>query len=158
MTALSAWFATRSRREQWLLAIMVALVALVLIWLAVIRPVGDALSSERARHEDAVIRLGTTSAQVAAIRDADRHRPPPVTGGLADTVRTRAGEAGFTLASLEADGPDRVRIAIASARPAALVPWLARLENAGVLVDTASFTDNRDRTVAARLTLKARAS
>jgi general secretion pathway protein M len=50
-----------------------------------------------------------------------------------------------------------VRVGIAGARPAALVPWLARLEAGGILVDTATLTDKGDRTVGVSLTLKARA-
>lgn len=158
MTALRAWFGGRSLRERRLLLVMVALLALTLIWYGIIRPVGDALSSARERHADAVIRLGETQARVAAIRDIDRHRPPPLTGTFADAVRARAADAGFALASLDEDGPNRARIAIQSARPAALVPWIARLEGAGILVDAAELTDNGDRTVAVRMTLKARRS
>lgn len=156
MTPLRAWFDTRSLRERRLLLVMVALLALTLIWYGVVRPVGDALSSERGRHADAVIRLGETRAAVAAIREAQAHRPPPLTGGFADAVRVRAADAGFVLANLAPDGPDRVRVGIQSAKPAALVPWIAHLENAGILVDAATFTDNGDRTVGVSLTLKAR--
>jgi len=60
--------------------------------------------------------------------------------------------------SLDQDGPDRVRIAIPSARPAALTAWLARLERAGILVDSATMTNSGDRTVSATMTLKARAA
>lgn len=156
MTAWRAWFDGRALREKRLILVMLALLALTLVWYGVIRPVGDALSSARGRHADAVIRLGETQARVEAIRDIDRHRPPPLTGSFADGVRARAADAGFALASLDQDGPDRVRVSIQSARPAALIPWLARIENAGILVDEATFTDNGDRTVGARLTLKAR--
>lgn len=151
-----AWFDARSLREKRLLLVMAALLALTVVWYGVIRPVGDGLSDARARHADAVIRLGETQAAVTAIRQAQLNRPPPLTGTLADAVRARATEAGFTLASLTEDGPGRVRVAIQSARPAALVPWVARLESAGILVDAATFTDNRDRTVGVSMTLKAR--
>ena len=158
MTALRAWFETRSLREKRLILVMLALLVLTVIWYGIIRPIGDALSAERARHAAAVIRLGETRAAVAAIRSVERNRPPPLTGSFADAVRARAAEAGFALASLDQDGPGRVRVSIQSARPAALTPWLARLEAAGVLVDAATLTNNGDRTVAVQLTLKARGS
>ena len=150
------WFDARSLREKRLLVVMGALAVLLLVWLAVIRPLGDALSSEEQRHADAIVRLGTTAAAVDAIRDA-RRAGPPLTGTLADTVRARAADAGFTIASLDEDGPGRVRVGIAGARPSALVPWLARLEAAGVLIDAATLTDKGDRTVGVQLTLQARA-
>lgn len=155
MTALRAWFTGRSLREQRLLLVMAALMAVTLVWLLVIRPIGDALSAERQRHADAVVRLGATAAAVDAIREV-RRQPPALTGTLADTVRARAAEAGFVVASLTEDGPGRVRVGIAGARPAVLVPWLARLEANGVLVDAATLTDKGDRTVGVELVLKAR--
>ena len=152
-----AWFVERSRREKRLLIAMVALMALTLIWYGLIRPLGDAQSSERQRHADAVIRLGATEARVDALREIGRVRAVPLTGTLADTVRARAADAGFTIASLDEDGPTRVRVVIAGAKPAALVPWLARLEAAGILVDAAALTDKGDRTIGVQLTLKTRA-
>ena len=150
------WFAERSLREKRLILIMLTLMALTLVWLLLIRPLGDALSSERQRHGDAVVRLGQTAAAVDAIRQS-RRAGAPLTGSLADVVRARAVDAGFTVATLDEDGPGRVRVGIAGARPAALVPWLARLEGNGVLVDTATRTDKGDRTVSVQLVLKARA-
>ncbi|WP_267381055.1 MULTISPECIES: type II secretion system protein GspM [unclassified Sphingomonas] len=158
MSALSTWFAGRSPREKRLLLVMAALAALTLLWALVIRPVGDGLSNARERHADAVERLGETQARIDALRLATLHRRVPITGGLADTVRARAEAAGFVIASLDPAGPDRVKIGIASARPGALTAWLARSEAAGILVDSATLTDNGDRTVGATLVLKVRAS
>lgn len=158
MNGLKTWFDGRSLREKRMLLVMMALAVLTLVWGAIIRPVGDGLSSARERHASAVTRLGETQAQVAVLRDLQRRRPPPLTGALADVVRAQADQAGFALASLDPDGADRVRVGIQSAKPAALTQWLARLERTGILVDSAAMTNNGDRTVAATLTLKARAS
>ena len=51
-----------------------------------------------------------------------------------------------------------MRIGIQSARPGALVAWLARLERLGILVDSVAMTDKGDKTVGVALTLKARAA
>lgn len=158
MSALRSWFEGRSLRERRLLLVMAALAVLTLIWAVVIRPVGDGLSSARERHASAVARLGETEAQVAILRDAQRTRPKPLTGALADIVRVQADLAGFALTSVDQDGADRVRIAIQSVRPGALTAWLARLERAGILVDSATMTNNGDRTVGVTMTLKARAA
>lgn len=151
-----AWFTDRSLREKRLIAAMLALLLLTVIWFAVIRPLGDGLSAERQRHADAVIRLGETQAAVTAIRAAQRARPAPLTGTFADAVRARAADAGFAIASLDEDGADRVRVGIAGARPAALVPWLARIEAQGILVETVTLTDKGDRSVGVQLVLKRR--
>ncbi|HEX8555075.1 MAG TPA: type II secretion system protein GspM, partial [Sphingomonas sp.] len=147
---------TRSLRERRLLIVMVALLVLVILWAGIIRPVGDGLSSARGRHADAVVRLGETQTAVDAIRGAGRR--PPIAGSVADAVRARADQAGFTLANLTEDGPNRVRVAIQAARPAALTGWLAGLEARGLLVEQATMTDNGDRTVAAQLVIEGRRS
>ena len=152
-----AWFHGRSLREKRLLVVMFALLAITLIWLALLRPLSDALSDARLLHADAVVRLGESQARVEALRVIGRLRAAPLTGTLADSVRFRAAEAGFAVATLEEDGPGRVRVGIAGARPAAVLPWLARLEASGILVDAATLTDKGDRSVGANLTLRARA-
>ncbi|TXC70133.1 type II secretion system protein M [Sphingomonas ginsenosidivorax] len=157
MTALRSWFDARAPREKKLLVVMAALAVLTLIWGAIIRPVGDGLSSARERHADAVTRLGETQAQVAALKAIQRGRPRPLTGTLADVVRIEADQAGFTLTSLDQDGAN-VRVAIQSARPAAVVAWLARLERIGILVDSAAMTDTGNKSVGVTLVLKARAA
>ena len=57
-----------------------------------------------------------------------------------------------------ASRPSRSAEGSASARPAALTPWLARLERGGVLVEQATLTDNGDRTVGVALLLRTRVS
>lgn len=154
--SLRAWYATRSRREQRLLLAMVALAIVTALWGLVIRPFGDAMATARERHAAAVVRLGETRASIDAIQ-AQRGRRSP-TGALPDAVRALAEQAGFSIASLDPDGSGGVRVAIPSARGSAMTQWLARIERAGVVVDAATLTDNGDRTVAARLVLRARAS
>lgn len=156
MTGLRTWFAERSLREKRLILAMLALAALTIVWGGIVRPVGDALSSARERFDDAERRLATTAAAVDALHAAQDRRSVPIAGALADTVRREADAAGFTLANLDPQGPDRVRVGIRSARAGVLVAWLARLERLGVLVDSAALTDNGDRTVGVDLTLKAR--
>jgi general secretion pathway protein M len=156
VSALRGWFATRSLRERRLLLVAAALAAVTLVWGGVVIPVRDALSSVRERHANAVDRLGTTMARVDLLKRVGRR--PVLAGDLVAAVRSEADQAGFALATIDAEGPDRVRATIQSARPGALAGWLARLEARGVLVDSATLTDHGDRTVGAVLVLKARAA
>lgn len=155
MMPLRVWFDGRSLREKRLILVMLALIGLTLVWAAIIRPVGDALSSARERQADAAVRLGETRAQVDAVRAVQALRVRPTEGAFADVVRARADAAGFALAALDVSAPDRVHATIASARPGALIGWLSSLEGAGILVDSAALTDNGDRTVGVDLVLKA---
>lgn len=157
MTPLVTWYKARSLREQRMILVMLALAAITLVWAAVVIPVRDGLSDARARHSDAVDRLGRTLVAVDAVKRAQRAGITLVEAPLPDAVRARADEAGFTLATLDPDGPDRVKVSIATARPTALFAWLASLEEAGILVESSAITPNADQTVAAQLTFGARA-
>ncbi len=156
MTGLRSWFEGRSLREKRLLLVMGALLSVTIVWGLVLRPLGDAMSTARERHAAAVIRYGETAVRIDALKEARAARIAPLTGTLADTIRLRAEEAGFPIASLDPDANGAVRVAIQSARGAALTAWLARLERAGIVVQSATLTDNGDRTVAARLLLRSR--
>lgn len=158
MTQLRAWYAARSLREQRMILVMLALAAVTFVWAGVVIPVRDGLASAQSRHRDAVERLGRTLVAVDAVKRAQRAGITLVEAPLPDAVRAKAEEAGFTLATLDPDGPDRVKVSIATARPPALFAWLAGLEQAGILVESSAITPNTDQTVAAQLTLGKRAS
>ncbi|PAX09678.1 type II secretion system protein GspM [Sphingomonas lenta] len=151
------WFEARSVRERRLLLVMFALLAVTIVWGGIIRPLNDALASARTRHADAVIRLGETQARVDAVRLVQRGGPVTLPLPLADEIRVRASEGGFTLAAVEPDGADRVRVSIQSARPGALTGWLARQEARGLIVDSAALTPGPDGNFGAQLTIRSRA-
>jgi general secretion pathway protein M len=157
MRGLRLWFDGRSLREKRLLLAMLALAALTLVWAGIVLPVTDGLSSSRQRLGDAVVRLGETEARVDALAALARARPAALPGGLDAELRRRADAAGFTLGTLNQLGPGRVQIGIASARGGALMAWVASLESAGILVESMRLTDGGDHTVAAQMTLRARA-
>ena len=150
------WFDGRSLREKRLLLAMAALAVLTLLWVGIILPVTDSLSSAKERHADAVVRMGETQARLAVLQDLQRDRPAPLGGPLDAIIRARANEAGFPLSLANPIGNDRIQIGIASARPGALLGWIGDLERAGILVDSLNITNNGDQTVAAQMTLKAR--
>jgi general secretion pathway protein M len=154
MTALRAWFTGRSLREQRLLLVMLALLVLTLLWYGIVRPVGDGLSSARARHGDAVLRLAATQEQIEAVERLAH--VPAFSGAIDAAVRTSADAAGFTLSTLNQLGPERVQIGIPSARGGPLMAWLATLERQGMLVDQLQLTNNGDHTLAATITLRGR--
>ena len=153
---LKTWFDGRSLREKRMLIAMAALAALTLLWVAIILPVTDALSSSKERHADAVVRLGETQARLAVLQDLQRDRPAALGGPLDAIIRTRANDAGFPLSLATPIGNDRVQISITSAKPGALLAWIGELERNGILVDSLNMTNNGDQTVAAQLTLKVR--
>lgn len=151
------WLA-RSVRERWLLGVMLALVALVLVWLAVLRPLSDMLSAARERHGEAVAALAEARTQAAAIAALERERPAAQAGPIDSAVAAAASAAGFQLSGLQPQGPGRVSLAIGAAKPQALFGWIAALEAQGYIVQSLSVTSNPDRTLSAQIALRTRGS
>jgi general secretion pathway protein M len=151
------WLA-RTARERWLLGVMLALVALVLVWLAVLRPLSDMLSAARERHGESVAALAEARSQAAAIAALERERPATQAGPIDSAVAAAASAAGFQLSGLQPQGPGRVSLAIGAAKPQALFGWIAALEAQGYIVQSLSVTSNPDRTLSAQIALRTRGS
>lgn len=153
---LKAWWLARSARERWLLGVMLALVGLVVVWLLILRPLADMLSTARQRHGEAVSALAEARSQAAAISALDRNRPAALAGPIDTAVAAAASAAGFQLSGLQAEGPGRVSLAIGSAKPQALFGWISALEAQGYIVQSVTVSSNPDRTLSARIALRAR--
>lgn len=137
MERIATLWNDRSTREQWMLGVMFALLAGVILWFGVAVPLDRA-------QRDARDALRAATDRNAAIRAAVRQLQhlPRAPGGagplvaLDQMVGQGAGEAGLTLERAQAQGDDRIEIAIASVRPVALFSWIASLEAQGVRVET----------------------
>lgn len=147
-----SWWRERSLREQRLLLVMFALLAVTLLWFGIYRPLENALSTARARHQEAVVRLGAVTAQAEALRGLGQ-RANAVGGPLLPAVTQSATEAGFANAVIAPQGERRVSVSIPSARPAPLFAWIAALEARGIVVERLSARANADPTLAAEITL-----
>ena len=151
---LLIWYRARTQREQYMVLGGAVAVVLAFAYFLIV-PLGDALASAKARHADAVIALGETQVRVDAVKQMQADRAAPLDAPIEAMIRARANDAGFALTNVTPQGGDSVQIAIASARPGALIGWIAGLESSGVLIDRLATTDNGDRTVAVQMTVKA---
>lgn len=145
-----AWWRERSVREQRLLLVMLALLAVTILWLGIYRPLQLGLSSARERHQEAVIRLGEVRAQTEALRGSRAAGP---SGALADLVTRSAAEAGFANATVAPQGDRRLSVSIPSARPGPVLSWIAGLEAQGVIVERLQARANSDPTLTVDLVL-----
>jgi general secretion pathway protein M len=137
MASLKAMWAERSTREQWMLGVMFGLIAILILWFGVVRPIEVARLSARADMLTAADRNAAIRAKVAMMKRLPvRPDGAGPTVPLDQLVGQSAGEAGLTLERAQAQGNDRIDIAIAAVRPIALFSWLARLEGQGVRVET----------------------
>jgi general secretion pathway protein M len=154
MTAqFMAWWRERSLREQRLLLVMYALLAVTILWLGLYRPIQGALSAARERHQQAVVTLGDARAQAEALRQVGK--ASRTTGPLAPIITQAANESGFANATVAPQGDRRVSISIPSARPAAVLAWIAALEARGIVVERLTARANSDPTLTVDATLAA---
>jgi general secretion pathway protein M len=139
MERMQTYWSERSTREQWMLGVMFALLAIVILWLGVAMPLDRAQRSARDALNEATDRNAAVRSAVKQLKTLPRSAAAagPVTP-IDQFVSQSAGEAGLTLERAQAQGDDRMDIAIASVRPVALFSWLALLEGQGVRVDTMS--------------------
>jgi general secretion pathway protein M len=150
------WWRGRSPREQRLLLVMGVLLALVLGWLLVVRPLDGALDAAKQRHGAAVLAAAEARAEADVRRRAaqrPRQAPPLLIDGL---ISQTATEAGFTGARIAAQGPGRASVAIDAARPQAFFAWIAGLEQRGLVVQSLRAQANPDRTLSTEAVLRAR--
>lgn len=146
-----AWWRERSLREQRLLLVMLALLAVTVLWLGIYRPMQNALSAARERHQQAVIRLAEVRAGAETLRGLRGVAALPAP--LAPFVTQAANEAGFANAVVAPQGERRVSVSIPSARPAPFFSWIAALEARGIVVERLSARANSDPTLAVDATL-----
>ncbi|HUD95083.1 type II secretion system protein M [Sphingobium sp.] len=139
MERIATYWAERSVREQYMLGVMFALLAGVILWFGIAMPLDRAQNSAREALIEATDRNAAIRSAVKQLKSLPR---TPTSSGpavpLDQFVGQGAGEAGLTLERAQAQGNDRMDIAIASVRPIALFSWLAQLEAQGVRVETMS--------------------
>lgn len=130
-------WAGRSAREQWMLGVMFGLIAGLLLWFGLVRPIEMARLSTRTAMLDAADRNAGIRAKVVMLKHLparERRAGPQIP--FDQYMGQSAGEAGLTLERAQAQGEDKIDIAIASVRPIALFSWLGRLEGQGMRVET----------------------
>jgi len=153
---LTAWWRSRSPREQRLLAVMLALLVLVLGWLLVVRPLSDALDAAQRRHAEAVTALAELRGRAEAASrlqgDGPASAPLPIDGYLSRT----STEAGFNGARIAGQGPTQATIAIDAARPQAFFAWVRLMEARGLRVESLRARANSDQTLAVEAAFRAR--
>ena len=144
---MTDWWRERTLREQRLLLVMLALIALVLGWLLVIRPLSDALDEAQRRHGEAVLALAQAEGRAEAARRLRGERaataPLPVEAFVAQTSR----EAGFANARIVGQGPARATMTVEAVRPQAFFAWVRQMEHRGLIVEALRARANNDRTL-----------
>jgi general secretion pathway protein M len=149
------WWSTRTQRERWLFLGAAALFAVVLAWLVIVRPLGMALDSAKARHDMAVIALGRVETRLDQIETARASPVAAPEGRIADIVLAEAVRTGFNTAETEPVGTDGVRVIIGAVRPQTFFAWVAGLESRmGLSVEALTARPNSDETLSVDVTFR----
>ena len=154
---LISWWHTRTARERRLLLVMMVLFAVLVAWLGIARPVGDALSRARARHAGAVAAFADARVKADAIGALERNRPKALQAPIASFLAQQARDAGFGNSHVEAAGVGRVNMVIDAVRPPVFFALVATMERRyGLIVDSLTARTNSDATLAVQASLRIR--
>ncbi len=151
------WWQGRSDRERWMLGVMLALLAILVLWFAIIAPLNRARAAAEQRLSVATEDAGRVAAAAGAMKIARRDAQPMLNVALPVAIGQAAEANGFTLARLDPIGGDRATIGISTARGPALFTWLNALEKQGVIVEKLTLRTNSDGTLAVEGVLRTRA-
>ena len=147
MTAVRDWFVGRTRREQGLILLMLAIALPVLAWLLVVRPLKAAYDAALDEHLSAIDRRGRVLALAEAAKSRPSRRLEANKADLQLVVTQAASEAGITLQSAKPSGANEVDVAVIGGRAITLGQWLAQFEARGIIVQEMAMAPLPDGTV-----------
>lgn len=130
--SLRNWWRARSLREQRLLAAMLALAAIVFVWIGVIRPLGDARAEARDWHAQTLVAVAQIEAEAARLAAIER---PDAPGAPIDRLRSELDALALDASRIEPEqGGLRVDLPMIGSN--ALFSLVDRLAARGLGVDT----------------------
>ena len=149
-----AWFTGLSQREKILVGIAGLLLAGLVGYYGIARPMVGAMASAEERYVYAVERQARIEAKVAALQQPVDGQVAKFSGAIDAFVGQSAGETGIAVASVTPQSDNRVNMVVESAKPTALFGWLARIEREGIAVESLSVNPAGNGAVSATLTLR----
>jgi general secretion pathway protein M len=153
MTSLQNWFGGLSLREKIMIGVAAALTSIVVIIFLITLPLLNAIVGKQKEYTAALERRTQIQARIANIADAK-----PVafdsSGSLQQVISQSAVEAGFALDRADSPAADTVDIAMAKAKPQALMTWLNEWEARGIIIHQLDMKAANDGTVSLTASLK----
>ncbi|WP_164115709.1 type II secretion system protein GspM [Sphingorhabdus sp. Alg239-R122] len=141
------WFVSLSRREQILVSIFAALLAIVIGIYGIILPFISAYSSVRQDYSVAVEDSARLSAKLDLLGRGNARAQTRLDGSLHQIIAESAAEKGFTVDSNNPMGNDSTTITISSASASAFFAWINELEQQGIRLETLSISPTANGTI-----------
>ena len=129
----AAWMASRSRREQALIAFLGGVLVIAVVWLALLRPLLDARATAVGRiaaYEQVMVDVRAAGGAVAAPAAA-------LSGPLQTAIPTQA--ATFGIVPTVTGDDVSAEVSVTGARYDAVIPWLAGLEASGATLSSVNI-------------------
>ncbi|WP_426051807.1 type II secretion system protein GspM [Brevundimonas sp. SL161] len=128
----AAWMASRSRREQAMIAFLGGLIVIAIVWLAILRPLLDARATAIGRiaaYEQVMVDVRTAGGIVAPTAS--------LSGPLQTAIPTQA--ATFGIVPTITGDDSSAEVSVTGARYDAVIPWLATLEASGATLSSVNI-------------------
>ena len=148
------WFAGLSQREKILVGIAGLLLAGLVGFYGIARPMVGAMTSAEERYLASVEQQARIEAKVAALQQPTDGFVVRFSGAIDAFVGQSAGETGIAVASVMPQSDSRVNMVVESAKPTALFGWLARIEQQGIAVESLNINPMDNGTISATMTLR----
>ena len=129
LDSAAAWMASRSRREQILIAGLGGFLIIAAVWLLILRPLIDARAT-------AISRIAAYEQVMVDVRTAGALGPsvPALDGPLETAIPAQASTFGIA-PTVTADGD----VTVTGARYDSVIPWLAALEASGATLSAVNI-------------------
>lgn len=148
------WFVGLSQRERILVGIAGLLLAGLVGYYGIARPMFGAMTFAEERYVGAVERRARIEAKVAALQQPVEGKVQKFSGAIDSFVSQSAGETGIAIGSVALQSKGRVNLVVESAKPTALFGWLARIEREGIAVESLSVNPTGTGAISATMTLR----
>lgn len=130
-----AWFEARTRREQVLLGVMIAMLLATVAWFGLVSPIRAWRADAAERRLEAAEALASIQGDVARINAAARTAPTGSGEPMEPLLIRTAEQAGLSLSRQQAESDGAQTAWLEGAPPQAVFGWIATLEQAhGVTV------------------------
>lgn len=128
----AAWMASRSRREQALIAFLGGVLVIAIVWLAILRPLLEARATAVGRiaaYEQVMVDVRTAGGVVAPTTS--------LSGPLQTAIPVQA--ATFGIVPTVTGDESSAEVSVTGARYDAVIPWLAALEASGATLSSVNI-------------------
>jgi general secretion pathway protein M len=155
--SIRSWFDALSSREKILISVLAILLAGLIAFYGVFKPLVGAMDAGELRYQDAIERQTRIEAKAAFFDQKEQSSEAEVqsaSGSIEAIVSQSAGEAGFATGAINAQTDASVTMTINAAKPTAFFHWIALLEQRGIMVSEISVNSASNETVTATLKLQ----